>query len=327
MKKAGGRGQGLGIKKTRLFLLLTLHLSLFTVLYGCASTKKSELPKVQMDATELNQRGVDAVSIGKYDKALIEFQSSLKLNASVDNQKGIAINLLNIGRLYLLMERFDDAKVAFDRGLKIGASLNDQLVLSEGYASLGRYYYLIGSNNDAVAVLEKAVAIDRRQSFHTIGNRLNIMGMVYKDMDKAEDAEKLFNEALKINKSYEMEADSADSFRGLGDILFKRGDYKKAGELYENALSIDKRLGISAKISIDLAALGMASLKQNDAGKALDFFLRAYAVDSRRGADKKALQNLDRIIEIYGSLGDNNNKEKYSLEKEKLLKKERDEKQ
>lgn len=297
---------------------------LSTVFFGCAYTKPPEISKIQIEAIDFNQRGVLAVEAQKYDKALVEFKIALQLNTSVDNQKGIAINLLNLGRLYLLIERFDDAKTTFDKVVNIGIGLNDQFILSEGYASLGRYYYIIGNNNkDAIDNMEMAAAIDRKQGSHTIGNRLNIIGMAYKADNKPGDAEKVFNDALQLNKGYDMRADIADSLRGLGDIWIDKGDYKKAGDFYENALAIDKKLGLSAKISIDLSNLGTLSLRGNDTKKALDFFLRAYAVDSSRENDKRPLKLLDKIIDIYTALGDKNSAEAYSLEKEKLIKKER----
>ena len=301
--------------------LVTVFL-LSTVFFGCASAKKTELPAIQIEAIDFNQRGVLAVEAGKYNKALIEFQTALQLNTSVDNQKGIAVNLLNLGRLYLLMERFDDARTTFNRVVHIGVGLNDQFILSEGYASLGRYYYLTGGNNnkDAIDNMEKAAAIDRKQGYRTIGNRLNIMGMAYKADNKPEEAEKVFNDALKLNKGYDMEADIADSLRGLGDIWVEKEDYEKAGELYENALAIDKKLGLSAKISIDLSNLGILSLRENNTKKAMDFFLRAYAIDSSRGNDRRTLKLLDKIIDIYTALGDKNSAEAYSLEKERLIK-------
>ncbi|MBI3754897.1 MAG: tetratricopeptide repeat protein, partial [Deltaproteobacteria bacterium] len=187
---------------------------------------------------------------------MIEFKRSLKLNTSIDNQNGVCVNLLNLGRIYLAADRFDDARPVLERALQLGLNINDQLMLSEAYASLARYYYLTGKNNDAINISEKAAAIDRKQGYHTLGNRLNIMGLAYKESNRPEEAEKAFNDALAFSKEYARLADTADSFRGLGDIWSEKGDYKKAGELYENALSIDKKIGASSKISIDLSNLG-----------------------------------------------------------------------
>src|SRR3990172_6173939 len=210
--------------KSQILLLLTVYCSLFTVFYGCASAKNNELPRALTEAADFNQ-------------------------------KGMAVNFINIGRLRLLMDNFDDAKTMFDSAIKIGAGLNDQFILSEGYASLGRYYYLAGNDKDAVDVLEKAVSIDRKEGHRTISSRLNALGIVYKEGGRIEEAEKAYNNALKAGKAYEMYADVADSFRGLGDIVAKRGDYKRAMELYENALLSDKKAGSAAGISAGLFKL------------------------------------------------------------------------
>ncbi|MBI3756183.1 MAG: tetratricopeptide repeat protein, partial [Deltaproteobacteria bacterium] len=316
----GQRSVGKGL--SFLFLLFTVYCSLVDVFTGCASSKRVELPKTHATAIELSQRGVEAFDAGNYDMALIAFQKSLQLNTSVDNQNGICINLLNLGRLYLAIGRFDDAKPVLERAVKIGFNLNDPLIISEAYATLGRYYYLTGNNKDAMDNLEKAVLIDSKEGYRTIGSKLNILGMVYKDSNRLEEAEKAFHDALKANQNYGLEAATADSFRGLGDVFLEKGDYKKAGESYKNALSIDKKSANSAKISLGLFSVGMSSLKENDAQIALDFFLRAYEVDSSRGDNKRALKTLDEIIGIYHELGDKNSMEKYLLERERLLQKE-----
>ncbi|MBI5874597.1 MAG: tetratricopeptide repeat protein [Deltaproteobacteria bacterium] len=120
--------------KYRSLLLLTVYCSLFTVFYGCASAKKSELPDVQIEAIEYNQRGVNAVLAGNYDRAVIEFKRSLKLNTSIDNQNGVCANLLNLGRVYLAADRFDDARPVLEKALQLGLNINDQLMISEAYA-------------------------------------------------------------------------------------------------------------------------------------------------------------------------------------------------
>ena len=309
--------------KSQILLLLTVYCSLFTVFYGCASAKNNELPRALTDAADFNQKGVDEVAAGNYERALVEFQRALNLNMGMDNQKGMAVNFINIGRLRLLMDNFDDAKTMFDSAIRIGAGLNDQFILSEGYASLGRYYYLAGNDKDAVDVLEKAVSIDRKEGHRTVSSRLNALGIVYKEGGRIEEAEKAYNNALKAGKAYEMYADVADSFRGLGDIVAKRGDYKKAMELYENALLSDKKAGSAAGISAGLFKLGVLSIENNgDSKTALGFFLRAYAVDSSRGDIKRTLKDLNKIIEIYEEIGDKRSVETYLLKKEMLLKKE-----
>src|SRR3972149_699833 len=109
--------------KSKIVNLKSQILLLFTVFCGCASAKNNELPRALTDAADFNQKGVDEVAAGNYESALVEFQRALNLNMGMDNQKGMAVNFINIGRLRLLMDNFDDAKTMFDSAIKIGAGL------------------------------------------------------------------------------------------------------------------------------------------------------------------------------------------------------------
>lgn len=302
-------------------LLLAASCLLLTVLYGCASSKKIEMPKAQAKAIEFNQRGVNAVEAGDYERALVEFKKSLSLNTSIDNQKGMAVNFLNLGRAYLLTDRFYKAEMSLRRAMEIGAALNEQFLISEANASLGCYYDLMGNNKEAADYLESAVSIDRKEGHRTIGNRLNMLATIYKEDNRMEEAEKIFNDALKAGKSYGIERDVADSLRGLGDIALTKKDYKRARELYENALSINKKIGTSTRIYLDLFSLGKLSIAEGDNLKAVELFLRAYAVADNRGNYRLALKAVDKLIELFGVMGDEANSKTYSFKREHLLQK------
>ena len=316
------KSQPLNFSTSQLLIdMFTVYCLLLTVLYGCVSSKKIEMPKAQAKAIEFNQRGVNAVEAGDYERALIEFKKSLSLNTSIDNQKGMAVNFLNLGRVYLLTDRFNKAGMALRRAMETGAALNDQFLISEANASLGRYYDLMGNNKEAADYLESAVSIDRKEGHHTIGNRLNMLATIYKEDNRMEEAEKIFNDALKASKDYGIEIDTADSLRGLGDISLTRGDYKRARELYENALSIDKKIGNATQIYFDLFSLGKLSIAEGNNQKAVELFLRAYSVADNRGNYRQALKTLDKLIELFSIMGDETNAKTYSFKRERLLQK------
>lgn len=316
------KSQPLNFSTSQLLIcMLTIYCLLLTVLYGCASSKKIEMPKAQAKAIEFNQRGINAVEAGDYERALVEFKKSLSLNTSIDNQKGMAVNFLNLGRVYLLTDRFNKAGMALRRAMEIGAALNDQFLISEANASLGRYYYLMGNIKEAVDYLERAVSIDRKEGHRTIGSRLNMLATIYKEGNRMEEAEKIFNDALKAGKDYGIEINVADSLRGLGDISLTKGDYRRARDLYENALSIDKKIGNATQIHLNLFSLGKLSIAEGDNQRALELFLRAYAVANKRGNDRQALKTVDKLIELYSTMGDETKAKTYSFKRERLLQK------
>ncbi len=303
------------------FFLITLIYSSLIGPYtgGCASTNNVRIDRAREDAIGHNQKGVEAVEAGDYSSALVELKRSISLNSGIDNQRGVAVNYLNLGRLYLLLGMIDDGKIYFDRAVIIGSAINDQFILSEAYASLGRYFFLTGKSKEAIGILEKAIALDKDRGYQAIGAKLNIIGMIYIGDDRVEDAERVINTSLGISKGLKMEIDMADSYKVLGDIYLKKGNYKQARELYENALSLLKETVSTSRISVILYALGTLSFKENDIIGAREFFLRAYGVDWSRGDYKREIIDLDMIIEIYNKLGEKDNVDEYKRVRERLL--------
>ncbi len=79
---------------------------------------------------------------------------------------------------------------------------------------------------------------------------LNLIGEVYINLGLYEKAEKLFNEALRINeKDNKINADLAESLKDLGEIHLFKGEFKPAEPLLKKSMSIYSSL--SQKNNID----------------------------------------------------------------------------
>lgn len=287
---------------------------------ACASSKKAILPPAQEEAVNLNQKGVELVEKGDLSKALAEFQRALKLNRAIDNRKGVAIALLNIGRVYLESERYADARGVLEEAVSISESIGERQLMAEGYATTGKYHYASGDDSKAVEFLEKAIELDRKESHKEIGGRLNILGLVNLRGGKVKEAEGIFKEALSYNMKSGNPIEVANSCRGLGDILEAKGELKEAGEMFQKALDSDKLAGSSRKIAIDLARLGGVGLKGKRYKEALDYFKRAFDADLNSDDAYSASRDIDNIVKVYKETGDADKARFYEGEKERLLK-------
>lgn len=298
-----------------------LSISCCLVLFiACASANKAILPPAQEEAINLNQRGVELVEKGDLSRALAEFQRALKLNRSIDNRKGVAVNLLNIGRIYLEHERYADARGILEEAVSVSESIGDRQLMAEGYATTGKYHYATGNDLKAVESLEKAIELDRKEGHETVGGRLNILGLVSLRGAKVKEAEGIFKEALSYNMNSGNHLEAANSYRGMGDILDAKGTMKEAEELFQKALSSDKLTGNSRKIARDLARLGELSLKEKKYKEALGYFMRAYDASLNSDDTYAAARDIDNIIKVYKETGDVEKARFYEEEKERLLK-------
>lgn len=286
---------------------------------SCASTKKAILPPAQEEAANLNQRGIELVEKGDISRALAEFQGALKLNRTIDNRKGVAIALLNIGRVYLESERYADARGVLEEAVSVPESIGDKQLMAEGYATTGKYHYATGNDLKAVEFLERAIELDRKEDHKTIGGRLNVLGLVYLRNGKVKEAEGIFKEALLNNMDSGNRIEIANSYRGMGDTLEAKGLLKEAEDQFQKALSSDKLTRNSRKIAIDLARLGNFSLKGKYHKEALDYFMRAYDVNLNSDHRAAAARDIDNIIKVYKETGEIDKARFYEGEKERLL--------
>lgn len=102
------------------------------------------------------------------------------------------------------------------------------------------------------------------------------LGEIYLSMDKnISDAEESFRTALKID------ADSAPSWYGLGEIYLKDGQLNKAIDCYQKAVNISRS---NAEFQ---AALGKAYLEVRQYGKASKALKRAASLDISNSEYKK----------------------------------------
>lgn len=295
--------------------LLFTGLLLIILLSGCAAKQVSEFQQLKDEASRFNYWGVDSTANGEYERGLSFLQHALHLNLKADNQKGIAINLLNIGRLYLIANKPEDAREVFIKAKKIGEKIDDNLVISESYGSLARCYYQMGRYNEALDTINKGIEFDKAKNPQALGNKLNILGMLYLRDNKIKEADATLNEALGKGK----DGDKAESMRLLGDIAITNNDLSKAKELNETALEIDKRVAI-VKASEDIYNLGVISMKLKDYEAAADYFQRGYEIDNNRNNMTGVLKSLDKLIELSKLQKDDKAAAAYSKEKENILK-------
>ncbi|MBI5893657.1 MAG: tetratricopeptide repeat protein [Deltaproteobacteria bacterium] len=283
-------------------LLFTVHCSLFTAFYGCASAKIDKISPEKKTAIDLNYAGVEESN--NYEKALKKFEQALVLNKKTDNRKGIILNKINIARTCLKISRYDEALSSIQDAVQMAESEKDNLLLSEAYATLSKYHYLKGKTDESIKYLEMAIDIDRRNGFPSIGDKLNLKALAYKEKGELDKSLDILNEAMKKNQGAERKAGISDSYRITAGILLLKKQFEYAKQNFENALAIDKELGRPNAIALDLSGLASIHIEKGDYRGALDYLKRAYDVNTANNDRKNALADLDRIIETAAMLKD-----------------------
>lgn len=269
-------------------------------LQSCGGGQAAKVSDLYSTATEYNQKGVKAAKKGDYDKAILYQVQALKINRSIENTDGIAINLINLSVIYQKkninnneVHKFVDEAFAISTG--------NNALRSEAAFEKSRLYLKEKKYAEAKDWAEKALGLNKGARD---GSRLNIIGQVTFHEGKYDDAVQTALNALKLNKENNQKNEESNSLKLIAEIYVYKKQYNEAKELYLRALEIDKESGESNKIAMTLGLLGELSLKQNKPEEAADYYKRAFNVSSSAEDYESSLRSINALIETYKISGD-----------------------
>ena len=296
-------------------LMFTVHCSLFTVV-GCGGAQTQTLSAVHIKAIEYNQNAAKAVEKGDHEKALAYYMEALKVNRSIENAEGIAVNLINIAVLYQKKGNTSNSH----EFVNIAFSMPDisSEIRSDAAYEKARIYFKEKNTAKAKEWVNMSLSLDKGLRE---GSRWNLMGRIAFAEGKYDEAAAMANTALNLNRENKQRAEESNSLRLLAEINAKEGLYLESKEFYLKALEIDKELGDSKKIAMTLRGIGMLSSNQEHFHDAAIFYMRAYDVSSNAGDTEGALEALDSLSDAYRKSGDEKKaeemmKKKADIEKE-----------
>jgi CHAT domain-containing protein/Flp pilus assembly protein TadD len=179
--------------------------------------------------------------------------------------------------------------------------------------NLGDLYVKMGDFAQAVKALERALDIRiRRPESHALASIHNNLAAVYVDMGDYQRAEALYLRALEVNaKTFGRDSsEDAPSLQGLAVLYSKMGEYKKAEPLYLRALHIVKEAKGEKHLYVAITLSSLAGIYRNtgDYKKAEPLYLEALDIFSKQLRPDHpvigtALNNLALMYHLQGDYG------------------------
>ena len=254
-------------------------------LAGCVSSAP-RLTAQQEAAIQYNQRGEAAFRQGDFALARDEFQKSLSIHRSVENQEGVAGELMNLSLVYRRLGNPSDAHGALDQIISgPGLAFDDKLRAEAAYRKASLY---LDDADDAQARVWAGRALDFCRGCPAEGRIYNLQARMALLARPAESMQ-LARRALALNRSIGNKLEEANSQRLIADAAFQAGDYTSAQAAYDAALQLDKETGAAEKIALDLMGLGRVLARQGKRKEAREYFQRAYFVSEGAG-DARAME-------------------------------------
>ena len=266
------------------------------LLGGCASQPPPAQPAKRVQAIEANNRGTALFQRGDYAAAAAEFRRAVDIERSIENEEGVAANLINLSIAYQRAGERVAARAAV-------AEILDNPLMRFSPARIGeaalRSAILLTEEREVDAA---AKALERSRSLCAgrcplTGKIDNVAAQLALLGGRHEEARAAAQRALSANRSRGDREEVANSLRLLGGAALAAGKAAEVEPLAHEALEIDKQLAVPGKIFRDLILLGRAAKARGNSDDAALLLGRALVV-------ARAAQDASAIAEVQGLLAE-----------------------
>lgn len=273
-------------KAWRARLALLICVAWMAALAGCATPKA--LSPGQAQAIALNRQGMDSFAGGDMVRAQQAFEAALQLERAVENEEGIALNLLNLAQCHQRLGQSERAAALLDQVLN-GAAL---VFRPQHRAEAALQHALLAFQRQDLALAERW----QRDGVAICGNcamagKLRALGArLALQRGDALDALKAAGDALASSGDDPVE--KANALRLLGAAHLALGQQPAAEAALLQALALDKEGGWPDKVLQDLQLLGHAGA---DPAAQRRYWRRALSVAQATGK-AAAVEEIERAL-------------------------------
>jgi two-component system, sensor histidine kinase PdtaS len=220
--------------------------------------KKHKGFRQKMIAASFNCLGNLYSSKGDNEKALQEYECSLKIRQDISDKQGIAGSFNNIGNTYLFKGDYGTALENYLKSLKIMEEINDPKGIATSYTNLGNIYYYQENLTKALeyyrATISLYTSVGDKQGLASIYDNI---GSIYIDEKKYDDALNYCLKSLDIRTEMNDKEGQANSYNNIGNIYLNRDLYDKALDNHLKALKIREEIGDKQGIALSEINLGV----------------------------------------------------------------------
>lgn len=251
------------------------------------------------EAMMLNQMGMIADNVGRYDDSRKKYLDALELYTQTNNTKGMATENVRLGVVEMRKGNYDKATYYFLQALDISEHSGDMHGKMEANLTLGEAYFKQRKFNEALNYYHVAEALNSRLPFSNLSlNLLVDLGAIYRDMGKFEEAKAYINRGLAASNIPQYQGLNITLTTTLASVFAKQGDKSKSINLQKEAL--EKSRQINNYIRQVQILNGLAeSYGTANASQALFYYKQAIDLAQSKDDYKQVTETLNSIAAIY----------------------------
>jgi tetratricopeptide (TPR) repeat protein len=194
-------------------------------------------------AVSLNSMGNIYLLLKQYDLAIERFKRSMKIEASIGNELGLAINNHNIGYAKEAQGNIKEALEYYQKSTDINVKINNTFGLIICKSSIATIFIKQHKPKEAIQLIN-----ENFEDVKNLGNKEFLayhyinLGWAQSKLNQLNIAEKNLEKGLEISKTYNFATSISDAYNNLAELNEKKQDYKKALTYYKLSEEFDEKI-------------------------------------------------------------------------------------
>jgi predicted ATPase/serine/threonine protein kinase len=247
-------------------------------------------------AKALNGLATLAQNLSDYTYAQRLFEESLALNRVINNQRGIATTLVNLGWMAFHQCNYRSARALSEEGLAMHQALNNQPGIILAINNLGFIATYQGEYEAAIALHSQNAALRREvEDTRGIGFSLVHLTRALIRLERYAEATQHIEEAIPLIEAVGDRQGFGYALATRGELLAAQGDYRGALPIVEQGIQVWREIGDRYGLSFGLIIYGNIIAHLGDKRRAEAVYLESLSLqkDARNRRDiAEALEQL-----------------------------------
>lgn len=249
-------------------------------------------------------------SLGKYKKAIVQYNSSFNLYKKKNDIEGMSKIYELMGLVYYNKGDFNEAIIQFNNALKY-AEKNRKLRNSI-FSNMGLVLYRQGDDQRAMKYYQRALKDAEKSNDLNSQAKLHLrIGLIYRNSESFKQSIHHNSISLRINRKIGNRRSEAIVLGNMGQVYNDMGEKDRVLEYYFKALEIDKDVNNLENETIVLGNIANFYATEGQYAKSLKYYKDALIIDRQIGNKWSEAIDLGNMAELYKLQRKNSEADKY----------------
>jgi serine phosphatase RsbU (regulator of sigma subunit) len=282
-----------------------------TLEYGTKARELAEKINYQSGLAEAYKNiGLGYYLQGSYEKALRNWEPSLRLYELTGDERGVANILSNMGSIYYTLGNYVLALQDYLKALPMAEKMGDSIRISTLVLNLGNIYSeLLSAQDSALIYYHRALNIGESIGYFDLINLALInLGEFYLNNGNLDSSLYYFNKSLAVVSG---NIDKTLPLTNIGKIYAEKGDFKTALKYQRDAVQLATEKNAALELAKALNGIGFTYEKQGAYQMAIDNYEHAKEKAKAAGLNEELSEAYQGLSSSYAALEDYRNAYKY----------------